>query len=196
MKRKYELKKRAERRAETRERIVEAAVRLHTSIGPAATTISAIAKEAGVQRHTVYAHFPDEDTLFSACSAHWIAAHPFPDVAALPLGAALEAIYGWYEGVAGAVALLLRDAALYPGVWGQRNQRLAAVADALAAPYGRGRGVRAATGHAIAFETWQSLVGREGLSNRQAADAMVSFVEAVGPRAGRPPTARTPLRTP
>ena len=71
MKRRYELKERARRQAETKQRIVEAAVALHTSVGPARTTISAIAERAGVERHTVYAHFPDERTLFRACSTHW-----------------------------------------------------------------------------------------------------------------------------
>ncbi len=82
MTRKYELKRRAERKAETRRRIVEATVALHTSDGPARTTISAIADRAGVERHTVYAHFPDERALFDACSAHWASLHPFPDSAA------------------------------------------------------------------------------------------------------------------
>ena len=81
MTRKYELKRRAERLAETRGRIVEATVGLHSSVGPAQTTISAIAERAGVQRHTVYAHFRDERELFDACSAHWAALHPFPDPA-------------------------------------------------------------------------------------------------------------------
>ena len=71
MKRRYELKERARRQAETRQRIVEAAVDLHTSRGPARTSVSAIADRAGVERHTVYAHFPDERALFRACSTHW-----------------------------------------------------------------------------------------------------------------------------
>ena len=79
MNRRYELKERARRKAETRERIVEATVALHTSIGPARTTISAVAERAGVERHTVYAHFPDDGSLLRACSAHWGARHPTPD---------------------------------------------------------------------------------------------------------------------
>src|SRR5215213_6301335 len=104
MKRKYELKERARRQAETRERIVEAAVALHTSVGPARTTISAIAEQAGVERHTVYAHFPEERTLFRACSGHWQAEHPLPDLGpalriADPerrLRRVLTDLYGWY----------------------------------------------------------------------------------------------------
>ena len=78
MTRTYQKKKRSEREAETRQRIVEATVALHTSVGPARTTISAIADKAGVQRHTVYSHFPEEDTLFAACTSHWALLHPFP----------------------------------------------------------------------------------------------------------------------
>src|SRR5688572_26409701 len=81
MARQYELRKRAERQAETRRRIVEATVDLHTTVGPSRTKIAAIAERARVQRHTVYAHFPDERALFSACSAHWATANPFPDPA-------------------------------------------------------------------------------------------------------------------
>ena len=81
-KRKYELKKRAERLAETRRRITEATVELHRTVGPAATQINEVARRAGVQRMTVYNHFPDEPALLTACSAHWRALHPSPDLAA------------------------------------------------------------------------------------------------------------------
>ena len=179
MKRKYELKKRAERQAETRQRIVEAAVALHGEKGPAQTSIAAIAKLAGVQRHTVYAHFPDDETLFRACSSHWRDQHPFPDDSGLALDAALEAVYGWYEEVEPSFALFARDSDLYPAVWAQRQQALAALADRLAARVGRRKIVRAAVGHAVEFETWRSLVRREGLSNAEAAAAMVAFVRSV-----------------
>src|SRR3954469_20083307 len=76
--RKYELKKRAERQAETRRRIVEATEELHRTVGPARTTISEIAERAGVQRLTVYNHFPEERELFAACSAHFMAEVPPP----------------------------------------------------------------------------------------------------------------------
>src|SRR3954454_19384323 len=80
--RKYELKERARRQDETRRRITEATVELHRTVGAARTTISAIAEKAGVERLTVYRHFPDEGSLFDACSAHWIEANPLPDPAA------------------------------------------------------------------------------------------------------------------
>ena len=78
-KRKYEQRKRAEQLEETRRRITEATVELHRTVGPAATQISEIARRAGVQRVTVYNHFPDEVSLLSACSEHWRALHPVPD---------------------------------------------------------------------------------------------------------------------
>src|SRR5262245_28560301 len=83
MARVYRLRARAERQDQTRQRIVEAAVALHTSVGPAQTTVSAIAERAGVQRHTFYRHFPDERSLFYACSGMWYERHPLPDLSAL-----------------------------------------------------------------------------------------------------------------
>jgi len=190
MTRRYELKKRAERQAQTRQRIVEAAVALHTSVGPARTTISAIADHAGVQRHTVYAHFPDEDALFGACTGHWNALHPFPDAEAWGaiadpaerLERALRDVYGWYATVSDDIELFLRDSALVRQAGAEMeatNRQIAALADWLASGLGRGRATRAAVGHALAFETWRSLVLREGLTNARAARAMVSLVRAV-----------------
>ena len=185
MKRKYQLKARAERQAHTRRRIVEAAVGLHTTVGPAATSISAIAENAGVQRHTVYAHFPDEAMLFRACSAHWTAANPFPDASPWlveddperRLRAALSAVYQWYERVETALALFARDAEAVPAnVRDSRVEQMGQLADALSAGWSRRKVVRAALGHALAFETWRSLVRREGLTRQQAVDAMARFV--------------------
>src|SRR5262245_17743340 len=189
MTRQYTLKKRAEKQAETRQRIVEATVALHTSVGPARTSISAVAERAGVQRHTVYAHFPDEAALYAACTSHWGAAHPFPDPApweaiADPgkrLAQALRDVYGWYADVADDMELILRDATTVPAVAvyaEARNRQLAGLADRLATGLGRSKGVRAAVGHALAFETWRSLVRREGLSNARAVRAMVAFAES------------------
>jgi AcrR family transcriptional regulator len=178
MKRKYELKKRAEQQAETRQRIVEAAMGLHSEVGPAQTSVAAVARRAGVQRHTVYAHFPDDRALFNACSAHWRELHPFPDISDLEIGQALEAVYGWYGEVEASYALFARDSALYPEVWAHRQHMLDQVADQLAARVSRRKIVRAAAGHAVAFETWRSLVRREGLSNAEAAGAMAAFVSS------------------
>src|SRR5688572_17929505 len=118
MSRKYELKQRARRQAETQRRIVDATVALHTSVGPARTTISAIADRAGVERHTVYAHFPDESALFQACSAHWRELHPLPDASSWEhiadpvrrLRTALQELYAWYELVEDDLAIFNRGA--------------------------------------------------------------------------------------
>src|ERR1041384_2245606 len=104
-KRRYRKRRRAELEDGTRRRITEAAVDLHGTLGPARTTVSAVAERAGVQRATVYRHFPDEEALFAACSAHWIAAHPLPDLDAWAqiddpdecLVVALGESYAWFE---------------------------------------------------------------------------------------------------
>ena len=185
MNRKYELKERARRQAETRQRIVEAAVDLHTSVGPARTTISGIAERAGVERHTVYAHFPDELTLFRACSQHWTERHPLPDIATLAgiedparrLRRALGEMYAWYESVEADLALFVRDAPVVPGeITERRLSHLASLVDAVSAGWPRRRSVSAAIGHALEFETWRSLVRRQGLSRAQAVDAMTRLV--------------------
>ena len=190
MSRKYELKQRAQRQAETRSRIIDATVDLHTSVGPARTTISAIADRAGVQRHTVYAHFPDERALFQACSAHWRELHPLPDGTAWEgiadpsrrLRAGLQDVYAWYELVADDLAIFSRDAgvhALTAELVGRRELALGSLGDGLADGWPRRRAVRAAIGHALEFETWRSLTRRQGLTRTQAVDAMLSFVASV-----------------
>jgi AcrR family transcriptional regulator len=190
MSRGYELKRRAEKQAETRRRIIEAAVSLHTTKGPARTTISAIADRAGVERHTVYAHFPDERTLFQACSAHWRSLHPAPDVTGwagivdpeLRLRAALHDLYDWYAEVDHDLAILDRDSSVHEltgDLQAQRKRGLESARDALASGWPRRKAVRAAIAHALEFETWRSLVGRNGLTRDQAVDAMLRFVASV-----------------
>ena len=190
MKRKYELKRRAERLAETRRRIVEATVDLHRTVGPARTTISAIAERAGVQRHTVYAHFADESELFDACSSHWASLHPFPDTAdgaegAEPgerLRAALNAVYGWYDDVGADLEIFARDAKVHETtarVVRRREEREHELRDRLVDGWPRRKAVLAAIGHALELETWHSLVRRQGLTRKQAVDAMVRFVASV-----------------
>ena len=194
MARKYELKQRAENVIATRKRIVEATVELHNSLGPARTTISAIAERAGVQRLTVYRHFPDERTLFEACSGHWQAQNPAPDPstwAAIEdpeerLRTALIAIYVFYRATEGMTGNLLRDlpdsplmqeiAAPYLEYWQTVREALEHGWKA------RGRKrtlLRAVIGHAVEFETWRSLARREGLDDVDAAETMVSFARAV-----------------
>jgi AcrR family transcriptional regulator len=181
MTRTYQKKKRAEGEAATRHRIVEATVDLHTSVGPARTTISAIAKKAGVQRHTVYAHFPDDDSLFSACTTHWAALHPFPAAEPLQgLGAALRDVWAWYDEVEQDLTLFLRDAELMPHVriaLSGYDEQLSDLADRLAEDAGASIAARAAIGHALAFETWRSLVRRERLPAKRAIQMMLTLVE-------------------
>src|SRR5512134_2685334 len=118
MSRQYTLKKRAEQVADTRRRIVEATVDLHGTVGPAATTLSMIAEHAGVQRHTLYAHFPDERSLFLACSGLALERDPMPDGDSWRaiadrgrrLRVGLAALYDWYERNAELMACVLRDA--------------------------------------------------------------------------------------
>jgi AcrR family transcriptional regulator len=190
MNRRYELKERARRKAETRQRIVEAAVDLHTSIGPARTTISGIAERAGVERHTVYAHFPDERSLFGACSDHWEARHPLPDLESLAtiedperrLRRAIGDLYLWYESVEADLAIFIRDASVVPANAAAVDAMTAGfgpLTDALARGRPRRKSVRAVIGHALEFETWRSLVRRQGLSRAQAVETMTRLVSSV-----------------
>src|SRR5215203_1262346 len=117
MARTYTLKRRAEQQAETRQRIVEAAVELHSSVGPARTTFSMVAVRAGVQRHTLYSHFPDERSLLMACSGLHQELDPPPEAApwltisdrAERIRTALGHIYAWYERNAALLSAVLRD---------------------------------------------------------------------------------------
>ena len=199
-KRPYRMKRRAELEEQTRRRITESAVALHEEVGPAQTSISAIAERAGVRRSTVYRHFPDEDALFAACSSHWRAANPPPDPRswssiqspAERTRTALREVYAFYGRTEAMYAGLLRDEPLVPAV--QRRLRdfygyLRAIGDGLASGRGlRGRRaqyVRAAIGHALAFTTWRSLTHEQGLADDDAVDLMCRLVEdAAAPRRG------------
>jgi AcrR family transcriptional regulator len=192
-KRKYEKKRRAELEEETRRRITETAVELHGTVGPARTSISAIAERAGVRRSTVYRHFPDEAALFDACSSHWEAANPPPELQrwatiedpAERLRTALGELYAYYDRTELMVENLLRDEETMPVVkerFTGFHEFLAAARDLLAK--GRAeRGARrdekrAAIGHALAFSTWHSLVREQGLDDDQAAAMMCALVGA------------------
>jgi AcrR family transcriptional regulator len=189
----YRKRVRAEREEETRRRITEAAVELHGTLGPARTSISAIAEQAGVRRSTVYRHFPDEAALFAGCSAHWSALHPLPDLIGWSavddvdrrLRTGLAELYAYYEHNHQMIENLLRDAATTPVVmrslgvfwdyiWAARDTLLKG-----RAVRGRARQrVRAAIGHAVSFPTWHSLTREQGLDNGQAAGLMCVLVVA------------------
>jgi AcrR family transcriptional regulator len=202
----YRLQRRAESQAETRRRIVEAAVALHRTLGPARTTISAIAERAGVQRLTVYRHFPDEIALGMACSGHFLALHPPPDPApwrAIPdprrrLEAGLTALYAYYAETADLWAAVLRDAPVHEPtrvILERRDGFFSGIREVLAEPFrakGRARKlVQAAVAHAVDFHTWQSLVEAGGMTAPQAVDLMVAMVRRAAPGAGSPARAVT-----
>ena len=190
-KRPYRMKRRAELEELTRRRITESAVHLHGTVGPAHTTISALAEHAGVRRSTVYRHFPDEASLFAACTAHWMAENPVPDIGAWAaiedpderLRAALDALYPYYRRTAAMMENLVRDEpvselvrenfAAYHGYVDVSREAL------MRGRRSRGRTrtrERAAIGHALAFPTWRSLALDEGLDDAQATELMVRLV--------------------
>jgi AcrR family transcriptional regulator len=181
----YELRARADTMDRTRARITRAAIELHGTIGPAATTMSAVAERAGVTRATLYRHFPHEDALFSACSAEWRAANPAPDPAQWAdisdpyerLSKALPALYHWYRSSEAMRTNLLRDLAMLPPpIRAGIESYPRVVADVLDAGWPRrSRLRRAAIGHGVAFETWQSLT-REGLSDTEAAKLIIGLI--------------------
>ena len=193
--RKLHLKARAERQGQTRQRIVDAAISLHTTVGPARTTVSAIAERAGVQRQTVYAHFPDERTLFEACSAHVRAIFPPPDVTSWAkiadpddrLAAALGQLYPYFRRTAGGWAAILRDAEVDALVLDMAaTRRLGYLEQARHALTGgwKARGARrqrlvAFLGLAVDFRTWESLTQRQGLDDEQAAQLMVTAARCI-----------------
>lgn len=192
-KRSYTKRARAEAEEATRLRITESAVALHGSAGPARTSISAIAEHAGVRRSTVYRHFADEAAIFEACSAHWSAQNPPPDLSGVlairdpaeRVRSALEAMYAYYRQTEPMMANLVRDEATVPFVrerFRGYHELLGALRDPLLAGRGlRGaarRRARAAVGHALQFGTWQSLARQQGLSDLEAAALMASLVDS------------------
>ena len=180
--------RRAERVLETRRRIVEAAIALHEERGPAKTTITAIAERAGVERLTVYRHFPDARTLLGACSERWMADNPPPDVASwasLPPGRrvrqALEQLYAYYRRAEPMLVRLLRDRAEIPelaelmtGFDDLLRQAVQVLAPPDGSPQHR-RVTGAAVEHALRFETWQSL-SAASLGDGEAAELMARLV--------------------
>jgi AcrR family transcriptional regulator len=192
-KRKYELKARAESRQRTREGIVRATMELHREVGPAKTTVAEIARRAGVQRLTVYNHFPEDAELFGACQAHWIGLHPLPDFSsalARPdpadrVRAVLTGYYGWYRETAPMAEKVQRDRGAVPALDDlmaqTADQRLDQLTEALAGGF-RSRGRRAQRRRALIrlaldFWTWRRL-DREGLDDAAAADLMAELAAA------------------
>lgn len=190
MTRRYELKRRAERQDETRQRIVEATIELHRTIGAAQTTISEIAKRAGVGRVTVYRHFPDEETLLYACSRHYFSQHPFPDIEQWRritdpherLRTGLRETYAWHADNRQMIAQALADArdlpmmAPYHTFWDEAGE-------ILTASWGlRGRrrsNLKAAIALALSFDTHRTLTREEHLTDDHSIELMVRLAESV-----------------
>lgn len=176
--------------SDTRRRIVRAVRDLHEDVGPSSTTISGIAERAGVQRLTVYRHFPDERALIAACSSDWSEEHPFPSSSLWAgiqdprqrVSAALTALYAYFRDGAPMLEHVLRDESQVPALaevmapwWDGMHE----IAGSLAAGWGTGpagqRRLRAAVGHALRFETWRSLAA-EGLENEEVVEMMVQWI--------------------
>jgi AcrR family transcriptional regulator len=187
------MRQRAEAQEATRLRITESAVELHTTLGPSRTTMAAVAEHAGVQRSTLYRHFPDETALFAACSAHWYASHPPPDVGrwadvADPqerLVVGLTELYAWYRSAGSMLDNLIRDEHLVPAV----EQRFRAFHARLDQAHGvllegrqlRGRrraNVSALIRLALKFESWRALCREGGLTDEAGAELVGTLVAA------------------
>jgi len=187
-------KRRAKSSEDTRERIVEATVELHEKLGPKATTVGDIAKRAGVRRPTVYRYFPDDAALFRACTSHWLAANPPPEVSAARANggdgaascrAALTALYGYYRRTAGMWNVSYRDMPEQPALQvalkafrayldSYRDELVAA----LKPPPHAVSAVKATCGHALRFPTWQSL-SEEKLSDAAIAGLVTQWLSGI-----------------
>ena len=182
------MQRRSENIDDTRLKIVEATVELHSTLGPAATTVMGIADKAGVTRATVYRHFPDDLSLFDACSMHWLSQQigPKPDAWAQIAGAqerlqaGLADLYRFYQNGESMLTLIYRDLEYLPA---KHQLELQEKDDyfrevLLAAFPKRTRSekhMRAVVGHAVSFETWRSLCINNHLSNQAAIDVMVDL---------------------
>lgn len=179
MARQYQLKRRAQRQDETRQRIVDAAIELHQTIGPAATSMSDIAELAGVGRVTVYRHFPDEATLARACSGQYFERHPLPDPGSwrriadprARLRTALRDVYAYHGTTEAMMAHALAEAREHP-VMAPYHAHWQRAVEVLASGW-RARGhrrtlLRAGIALALSFDTWRTLVREQRLTDEQA----------------------------
>jgi AcrR family transcriptional regulator len=171
----------------TRRRITEAAVRLHTTVGPSEASFAAVAEAAGVTRLTLYRHFASRDDLFAACMSHWRTAHPPPDPGEWAevrsfqarLRRAVAELYAWYAQNHADLYPIYRDAAFTPAATRRaRRESIELMADAILASSDgpAGHPVRAAVGHVLGFWAWRSLAVEEGCSHAQAVELAVRFV--------------------
>jgi AcrR family transcriptional regulator len=193
MTRRYELKQRAQSQADTRRRILEATVALHVERGPAATQITDIAHRAGVDRVTVYRHFPDQASLLKACSAHYYHAHPLPDPTAWAaiddpqarLRHGLQELYAYWARNAAMAANILRDAQVL-GHLGVGRRLLTLQRDAVEvlasgwSPADQHQQALAATIRVAAdFHTWQNLVREQGMTEHEAVELALTWTQCL-----------------
>jgi AcrR family transcriptional regulator len=186
-KRKYELKKRADQMAETHRRITEAAIELHGTVGPSRTTLSAVAERAGVERRTLYRHFPTEADLFAACSDHYFTGHPWPELDTWRaigdpqrrLERALGELYAYYERTEPMLSNVLRDTELLDfarDAVAPLHAYLEEAAETLTTGRRR-RLLERAVRHALAFSTWRSL-SANGIGRADAVKLMSALIQA------------------
>ena len=189
----YRMGRRREQLDATRRRIAEAAFELHATVGPAQTSVSAVAERAGVQRHTVYHHFPDLGSLLRACTEHGMQVTRTPEAAPwraigdpwARLRKALGELYAYHRANARLLGNIVRDAQLMAEVGGSEafvdrmTELFFALAEGWAGDTATQRLQMAAIGHAMAYETWRSLT-EKGLSDTEAGDLMVRLVTTVG----------------
>jgi AcrR family transcriptional regulator len=187
MARRYTLKRRLEQQQQTKLRIVEAAVELHRTKGPAATTISDIARRAGVERHTLYRHFADEREIGLACSGLFMERNPPPDAGRwldLPEREerwrhGLTNLYAWYASVHEMLSAVFRDAESDPLTREMFELRagdaMARIRAALAHGLPRGRRAQSALDLALDFYTWRRLT-RSGLTPAESAHLMTGLL--------------------
>jgi AcrR family transcriptional regulator len=193
--RQYRQSVRAEKTASTRRRIVAAAIELHGTLGPANTSLSSVARKAGVSRPTLYSHFPDEASLFHACTMHWMNQDPPPDPAAWleidnsrrRVGTALSEIYSHYARNEQMIGNVFRDMYLVESMRSFNvplvEESFAAMTEVIASAFDDGADLavrrKAIVSVAINFHTWKSLVRVEGLTNAETADLMTHLIECV-----------------
>ena len=192
--RKLNLRARALRQSQTRQRITQAAVELHQQRGPLHTTITEIAQRAGVERLTVYRHFPDEATLHQACQQHFFADNPLPnltlwrEISSFPdrLAVGLTDLYEYWDQTHQMFSSVLRDHEVDPersgaGVVRFMSHASDALLDGEDVSGHRGQMLSAAAGHAVHFYTWRSLVQEHGLSQSDAVILMCELILRTGP---------------
>ena len=198
------MRRRAEQQEETRQRIVSATVALHQEAGLLGTTVSDIAARAGVERATVYRHFPDDRSLITACTAHYFRQHPIPDDALWwdidepveRLRVALNEIYAYHRRTEPMMSRTLPEVTRLPvaqeaiaPIVAQWNRMADDLASGWRVDAARQGMITAAIGHAIAFPTWQSLACQQRLDDARAVELMVAMVRcAARDDAGTMPT--------